>query len=109
MRSAGLIVCVLSLLVAGDAFGASKSKKSKNKADTGVQETGIEAFDSVFARVGEIDAQLTSTETELRTVFLRHTSPHRPFASSSAITAMIYARLDRAGIPRAIAMFIIRR
>lgn len=40
-------------------------------------------------------------ETELRTVFLRHTSPHRPFASSSAITAMIYARLDRAGIPRA--------
>ncbi|MCA9490146.1 MAG: hypothetical protein KC621_09485 [Myxococcales bacterium] len=67
MRSAGLIVCVLSLLVAGDAFGASKSKKSKNKADTGVQETGIEAFDSVFARVGEIDAQLTSTETELRT------------------------------------------
>jgi integrase len=40
-------------------------------------------------------------ETKLRTVFLRHTSPHRPFASSSAITAMIYGRLDRAGVPRA--------
>jgi len=40
-------------------------------------------------------------ETKLRTVFLRHTSPHRPFASSSAITAMIYARLDRAGVARA--------
>lgn len=40
-------------------------------------------------------------ETKLRTVFLRHTPPHRPFASSSAITAMIYGRLDRAGVPRA--------
>lgn len=40
-------------------------------------------------------------ETKLRTVFLRHTAPHRPFASSSAITAMIYGRLDRAGVPRA--------
>ncbi|NVJ28602.1 tyrosine-type recombinase/integrase [Myxococcus sp. AM011] len=40
-------------------------------------------------------------ETKLRTVFLRHTSPHRPFASSSAITAMIYGRLDRAGVSRA--------
>lgn len=40
-------------------------------------------------------------ETKLRTVFLRHTSPHRPFASSSAITAMIYGRLDRAGVRRA--------
>ncbi|MCB9685759.1 MAG: hypothetical protein H6735_12025 [Alphaproteobacteria bacterium] len=68
MRSAGLIVCVLSLLVAGDAFGASKDKNAKKKkTDTGVQETGIEAFDAVFARVGEIDAQLTSTESELRT------------------------------------------
>ncbi len=40
-------------------------------------------------------------KTELRTVFFRHTAPHRPFASSSAITAMIYGRLDRAGIQRA--------
>jgi integrase/recombinase XerD len=40
-------------------------------------------------------------KAELRTVFLRHTSPHRAFASSSAITAMIDARLDRVAIPRA--------
>lgn len=40
-------------------------------------------------------------ESKLRTVFLRHTAPYRELTSSSAITAMIYARLDRAGIPRA--------
>lgn len=40
-------------------------------------------------------------ETKLRTVFLRHTAPHTPFTSSSAITAMIYGRLDRAGVARA--------
>lgn len=40
-------------------------------------------------------------ETKLRTVFLRHTTPHRPFSSSSAITAMIYGRLARAGVARA--------
>ncbi len=39
-------------------------------------------------------------KTELRTVFLGYTKPHRPFASGSTITAMIYGRLDRAGIPR---------
>jgi site-specific recombinase XerD len=40
-------------------------------------------------------------KNELRNVFLRHTTPHGPFASSSAITMMIYGRLDRAGIPHA--------
>lgn len=40
-------------------------------------------------------------DTKLCTVFLRHTKPHEPFASSSTITAMIYGRLDRAGIARA--------
>ena len=40
-------------------------------------------------------------ETELRTVFLRHRVPHKPFASGSAITAIINSRLKRAGIPEA--------
>ena len=40
-------------------------------------------------------------KSKLRTFFLRHTSPHRAFSSSSAITAMIYGRLDRAGVARA--------
>jgi site-specific recombinase XerD len=40
-------------------------------------------------------------KTDLRTVFLRHTPPHGPFASGSAITSMINSRLDRAGIAKA--------
>lgn len=40
-------------------------------------------------------------KTKVRTVFLRHTAPYRELTSSSAITSMIYVRLDQAGIPRA--------
>jgi integrase/recombinase XerD len=40
-------------------------------------------------------------KTELRTVFLTQTTPHGPFTSGSAITAIINSRLKRAGIPNA--------
>ena len=69
--------------------------RTKNGRGTNVPLTG---------EVGEALSEYVLNErpqTDLRTVFLRHTAPHRPFASSSTITAMIYARLDRAGIPRA--------
>lgn len=38
-------------------------------------------------------------KTELRTVFLRHTTPQKPFSSGSIISAIINARLKRAGMP----------
>lgn len=60
-----VLVVLTVFLASGDAW-AGKDKKSK-KDDHGVQETGIEAFDSVFVRVGEIDAHLTSADTELKT------------------------------------------
>lgn len=69
--------------------------RTKNRRGINVPLTG---------EVGEALSEYVLKErpqTDLLTVFLRHTAPHRPFASSSTITAMIYARLDRAGIPRA--------
>lgn len=69
--------------------------RTKNRRGINVPLTG---------EVGEALSEYVLNErpqTDLRAVFLRHTAPRRPFASSSAITAMIYARLDRAGIPRA--------
>lgn len=69
--------------------------RTKNGRGTNVPLTG---------EVGEALSEYVLNErpqTDMRTVFLRHTAPHRPFASSSTITAMIYARLDRAGVPRA--------
>ncbi len=63
------VLAVLSVVgsVALAAPQGSSKGKPKEKADSGIELTGIESFDSVFARVGEIDARLASAEAELRT------------------------------------------
>lgn len=60
-----VVVLVLGSLAASPAW-AGKDKKKKGKDDEGILLTGIEAFDDVFVRVGEIDARLASAEGQLR-------------------------------------------
>lgn len=66
MRFVWGFLVIGSLVFGGDAFAKDKKKK-KDKEDEGIQMTGIEAFDSVFKRVGEIDGRLAASEAELRT------------------------------------------
>ena len=63
------VLLLASALGAGDAFAKEKGKgKGKGKdEDAGIQMTGIEAFDSVFKKVGQIDRKLTQSEHQLRT------------------------------------------
>lgn len=75
--------------------GELRIPRTKNRRGTNLPLTG-EIGDALSEYVLK-----ERPETKLRTVFLRHTSPQLPFASSSAITAMVYGRLDRAGVPRA--------
>lgn len=74
--------------------GEIRIPRTKNRRGVNLPLTG---------EVGEALSEYVLKErptADLRTVFLRHTTPHRQFASSSAITEMIYGRLDRAAIPR---------
>lgn len=62
------VVLLAGALVASPAWAGKKDAKGKGKGkdDDGILLTGIEAFDDVFVRVGEIDARLTSAESQLR-------------------------------------------
>lgn len=63
------VLLLASALGASDAFAKDKAKgKGKGKGeDVGIQMTGIEAFDSVFKKVGQIDRKLVQSENQLRT------------------------------------------
>ena len=64
-----LFLFVASALGLTPAFAKGKDKgKGKDKdEDAGIQLTGIEAFDSTFKRVGQIDRKLASSEKQLKT------------------------------------------
>src|SRR5688500_12959128 len=62
-----MVILAVLLLAASPAMAKDKAKgKGKGKEDEGIQLTGIEAFDDVFQRVGEIDKRLTKAEAQLR-------------------------------------------
>jgi hypothetical protein len=67
MLFGGLLV--LSTLTASDARAGKgdDDDKKKKKKDEGIELTGIDAFDSVFSRVSEIDSLLSDVDAQLRT------------------------------------------
>ncbi len=69
MRVVVRTMLVASLLLGAgldDAHAKGKGKGKKGKDDDGILLTGIEAFDDVFVRVGEIDQRLTRAERSLK-------------------------------------------
>lgn len=88
-------ICALTLDDIHWRVGELRIPRTKNRRGINLPLTG-EIGDALSDYILE-----ERPKTKLRTVFLRHTSPQRPFESSSAITSIIYGRLARAGIPRA--------
>src|SRR5687767_8625177 len=66
MRGLGKALVVMLVLSVAAADASAKDDKKKKEKATGIEETGIEAFDKVFNRVGEIDALLADAESQLR-------------------------------------------
>jgi hypothetical protein len=66
-----LVGALVLVIGAGDAVAAGGGKHDrdgkKGRKQDGIELTGIQSFDRVFTRVGEIDRLLSNAEAELRT------------------------------------------
>ena len=62
-----MVVGTLVMALGSDAWAGKDKDKKKDKKQQGIELTGIQSFDRVFARVGEIDSLLTDAELQLRT------------------------------------------